>query len=192
LAFIRPAILNLEKRLREPARHIQVVLGPRQVGKTTGVRQVMDRWKGSSIYDTADLPLPPTSQWVENAWMRARVDWQTSKKPVLLALDEVQKVPRWSETVKRFWDEDRHERRDIRPVLLGSSAVLVAAGLAESLAGRFETNHLGHWDYEEMRDAFRYDLDTFLFHGGSPGAATLVGPFQRTSSWGRVSTSRCS
>ncbi|MGD9943844.1 MAG: ATP-binding protein [Burkholderiaceae bacterium] len=92
----------------------------------------------------------------------------------LLVLDEVQKIPRWSETVKRLWDEDTRAKRPLKVVLLGSAPLLIASGLTESLAGRFETLHLPHWPFSEMREAFGWSLDQYIFHGGYPGAAPLI------------------
>jgi hypothetical protein len=92
----------------------------------------------------------------------------------VLALDEVQKVHGWSETVKRLWDEDTRARRSLRVVLLGSSPLLMRRGLTESLAGRFELLHIPHWSYREMRDAFGLSLEQYFYFGGYPGAAPLI------------------
>jgi hypothetical protein len=87
----------------------------------------------------------------------------------------VQKIPAWSETVKRLWDEDTHAGRELRVVLLGSAPLLMRQGLTESLAGRFEVLHVPHWSFTEMRSAFGFSLDQYLYFGGYPGAATLIG-----------------
>jgi len=97
----------------------------------------------------------------------------------LLALDEVQKIPRWSETVKRLWDEDSRARRPLKVVLLGSAPLLVQHGLTESLAGRFEVVRLPHWSYAEMLAAFGFSLEQYLYFGGYPGAAALISEPQR-------------
>lgn len=175
MEYFREGTLRLAKRLKESRGPLQVVLGPRQVGKTTGARQVLSGWKkGGSHYATADLTAPPTAEWVSQQWLQARALWNREQKPVLLALDEVQKVPRWSETVKREWDSDAHEKRDIRAVLLGSSALLLDRGMSESLAGRFEVHRWGHWQFPEMKKAFGWDVDTFVLYGGYPGAARYI------------------
>ena len=136
-SFQRELVYKLSTRINEPRRFIQVVTGPRQVGKTTSVQQLMQKWQGHHHYATADLPAPPQSGWIEQQWQLARIRAK-ERKPVLLVLDEVQKVSRWSEVVKLNWDEDTEQSRDIRVIILGSSALLMQAGLTESLAGRFE------------------------------------------------------
>lgn len=151
---------------------MQVVTGPRQVGKTTAVQQVLARWQGPSHYATADLPAPPDAQWITSQWQVART--APGRGTPLLVLDEVQKVSRWSEVVKALVDEDRRHRSRLRVVLLGSAALLVQHGLAESLTGRFEIHHAPHWSWPECREAFGWDLDRWIFFGGYPGAAPLV------------------
>ncbi len=84
--------------------------------------------------------------------------------------------------MKRLWDEDSAEGARLRVVILGSSPLLVQRGLGESLAGRFELIRVPHWTYSEMREAFDWDLDRYLFFGGYPGAASLVGDLAR---WAR-------
>ena len=183
MPYQRPQVATLAERLAEPRRHLQVVAGPRQVGKTTLVQQVVEAsglaWRSAS----ADEPTLRGPEWVEQQWQAARVTAaQAGKKGALLVLDEIQKIPRWSESVKRLWDEDTRARRPLKAVLLGSAPLLVAQGLTESLAGRFEILHLPHWSYAEMRAAFGFSLDQYLFYGGYPGAAPLARQPQR---WAR-------
>ena len=92
----------------------------------------------------------------------------------MLILDEIQKIPGWSETVKRLWDEDTRAKRRLKVVLLGSAPLLIARGLTESLAGRFEVLRLPHWSYAEMKAAFGFSIEQYLFYGGYPGAAPLT------------------
>lgn len=171
--FKRDITYKLLHRINQPLRFIQVVTGPRQVGKTTAVHQVLKEWQGMSHYATADLPAPPQSTWVEQQWEIARLRSQAGE-PVVLVLDEVQKVKRWSEIVKRSWDEDSRLGRDIRVVILGSSSLLVHAGLTESLAGRFELIHATHWTFTECKACFNWKLNEYLYFGGYPGATQLV------------------
>ncbi|NIR51761.1 ATP-binding protein [candidate division KSB1 bacterium] len=170
--FKRDIVQQLLKRIREPRRLIQVVTGPRQVGKTTAVHQVLEAWQGLAHYATADLPAPPQPVWIEQQWntARTRVD---SGQPVVLVLDEVQKVARWSEVLKNLWDEDTLQERDVRVIILGSSSLLVQAGLTESLAGRFEILHATHWTFAECQKCFGWTMEEYLYFGGYPGAAPL-------------------
>ena len=175
LAFERRQAGILGDRLREPRRFVQVVAGARQVGKSTLVTQVLSRLEVPNIFVSADEPMLSDTAWLAAQWERARLA-ATAAGPTgaVLALDEVQKIPRWSETVKRLWDEDTRARRPLRVVVLGSAPLLLQHGLTESLAGRFEVVHLPHWSYTEMREAFQFTLEQYLYFGGYPGAASLV------------------
>ena len=175
--FERAAAVVLEARLREPRRFIQVVAGPRQVGKTTLVQQVLARMDVPVRYASADEPTLRGADWIAQQWEAARLE--AGGGPAILALDEVQKIPGWSETVKRLWDEDTRARRPLAVVLLGSAPLLVQHGLSESLAGRFEVLRLSHWTLGEMRDAFGFSLDDYLYFGGYPGAAPLAADPER-------------
>src|SRR5690606_16756523 len=96
------------------------------------------------------------------------------RRSVVLVIDEIQKIPRWSDAVKARWDEDTRNGTKVKVVLLGSSPLLMQQGLQESLAGRFELIRMQQWSYAEMKEAFGWDLDRYLFHGGYPGSARLV------------------
>ena len=170
--FIRPQLDTLNARLQVPSRFLQVLAGPRQVGKTTLARQAMAAFAGASHYASADLPAAPDAGWIEQQWRVARMLAATA--PALLVLDEVHKVPRWSEVVKMLWDEDGIAAHPLHVVLLGSSQFLMQQGLGESLAGRFELIRLPHWSFAEMREAFGWEVDRFVFFGGYPGAAVLA------------------
>ena len=174
-SFQRDFAVPLAARLREPRRFLQVLAGPRQVGKTTMVQQVLAEFEGRSVFVSADEPALRDTAWVAAQWERARlVARDAGKRGAVLVLDEVQKIPNWSEAVKRLWDEDTRARLPLRIVLLGSAPLLVQRGLSESLAGRFEILHLPHWSFAEMRAAFGYSLEQYLYFGGYPGAAPLA------------------
>lgn len=173
-AFARPQGAVLAARLAEPRRFIQVVAGPRQVGKSTLVQQVTGELGIPVRYASADEPTLRSIDWIGQQWDAARLE-ATGRAGAVLVLDEVQKIPAWSETVKRHWDEDTRRKRPLKVVLLGSAPLLIAHGLTESLAGRFETLRLPHWSYAEMREAFGFTLDEFLHFGCYPGAAPLAG-----------------
>jgi predicted AAA+ superfamily ATPase len=178
--FERAAGVTLAARLRERRRFIQVLAGPRQVGKTTLVTQVLERLALPHRYASADDPGLRGAGWIEAQWGDARaLAADHGRGGATLVLDEVQKLPEWSATVKRLWDEDTRRHVPLRVVLLGSAPLLIqhktTSGLSESLAGRFETLRLAHWSWPEMRDAFGFTLNQFLFFGGYPGAAPLIG-----------------
>jgi predicted AAA+ superfamily ATPase len=175
--FRRPQAAILERRLAEPRRFVQVVAGPRQVGKTTLVRQVMERYERPARYASADEPTLRDSAWIVQQWDAARLKAGTTD--ALLVLDEIQKVQAWSETVKRLWDEDTRARIPLKVVLLGSAPLLIQRGLSESLAGRFEILQLGHWSAGEMREAFGWPVERSIFYGGYPGAAALADDHER-------------
>ncbi len=178
--FERQQARILEARLGERRRFLQVVAGPRQAGKTTLVGQVLDRRGAPKLFVSADEPTLGGASWLAAQWERARIAAAgAGKAGAVLVLDEVQKIPGWSETVKRLWDEDSRTRRPLKVVLLGSAPLLMQQGLTESLAGRFEIVHVPHWSYAEMHAAFGFSLEQYLYFGGYPGAAPLVTDPQR-------------
>lgn len=172
--FLRPQSAVLAARLAERRRFIQVVAGPRQVGKSTLVQQVTDGLALPVRQASADEPTLRGADWIAQQWEAARLSIEDAEGAVLV-LDEIQKIPGWSETVKRLWDEDTRAKRPLKAVLLGSAPLLIAQGLTESLAGRFEVLPLSHWSYAEMRAAFGWPVDAYVFYGGYPGAAPLIG-----------------
>jgi len=165
----------LQKRLQdEPRRFIQVIYGPRQVGKTTLVRQIMKDMSWPHSLVAADAIPASDRVWIAQQWEIARTKHGVeSDVPYILVIDEVQKIENWSEQVKAEWDKDTADERDIRVVLLGSSRLMLQHGLTESLAGRFESTYLGHWSYKEMKDAFGLSPEEFIWYGGYPGAILL-------------------
>jgi len=175
--YRRPAAAILEARLAEPRRFIQVIAGPRQVGKTTLVLQVAERLRIPCRYASADQPTLRGPGWIAEQWDAARAEF--GRDDGVLILDEVQKAADWAESVKRLWDEDTREKRPLRIVLLGSAPLLMQRGLSESLAGRFEVIRLTHWSPAEMRDAFGWSVEQAIFYGGYPGAAPLIADHER-------------
>lgn len=172
--FERPLVNVLLRALAKRSAVFQVIIGPRQVGKTTIARQVLNKLRYPSVYASADAPLPPGPEWIETQWRLAEVELKKSKKPIILVLDEIQKVRGWGEALKRLWDNARQVGQDIRLVVLGSSALLMTEGLTESLAGRFFLNRCYHWPYYECKEAFGWDLKKWLYFGGYPGAAVFA------------------
>lgn len=185
---MRPHGGDLLRRLHEPRRFIQVITGARQVGKTTLITQVAEKTVLPYRYASADEPTLRGSEWIAQQWDAARLlEREAGDDGALLILDEIQKAPNWSEVVKRLWDEDTRNRRRLKVVLSGSAQLLIGRGLTESLAGRFELLHVPHWSYLEMRTAFGWSLEQFLFYGAYPGAAPLAGEPARWSRYIRDS-----
>ncbi|MDP3031870.1 MAG: ATP-binding protein [Rhodocyclaceae bacterium] len=164
--FERAFVAQLEKRLSEASPLIQVLVGPRQVGKTTGVRQLLSRLSGNYHYANADDQLVTDRSWLLAQWQQALLLGDGT----LLVIDETQKIPNWSEAIKSLWD--KHPRR-LRVVLLGSSSLQIQSGLTESLAGRFELTRIYHWTFNELKEAFGYELERYLLYGGYPGAVAF-------------------
>src|SRR2546425_418696 len=141
--YTRPQAAELLRRLGERRRFMQVVTGARQVGKTTLVTQVVERARLPYVVASADEPTLRGPEWLDAQWEAARLLLRdTGQGGALLVLDEVQKVPHWSEAVKRLWDADTRARRPLKVGLLGSPPLLVQRGLTESLAGRFRVGPL--------------------------------------------------
>lgn len=167
-------------RLKEPRRFIQVVMGPRQVGKSTTMRQVLHDLNQPFLHFSADDVPASDSAWIATCWASARSMLRQRQLPsLILVIDEIQKIRNWSEAVKKEWDADTFAGCNLKVLLLGSSRVLLERGLSESLAGRFEEIRMCHWSYTDMREAFGYTLEQYLFYGGYPGAAQLVADADR-------------
>jgi hypothetical protein len=174
MPFRRAIVEELAVALQRKPPLLHVIVGPRQVGKTTAAQQLAEKLGWPTVFAAADAPLPPGPDWLETQWRLARLQKPGRAGKVLLVLDEVQKIAGWSETVKRLWDEERRTKGPVLAVLLGSSALLVHKGASESLAGRFFLHPCQHWSFDECRQAFGWDLDQWLFFGGYPGAAALA------------------
>ena len=178
--FERSHLQRVVKRIQEPRKFIQVILGPRQVGKTTLVNQLVQKYASESLVVSADAVDASNSFWLEQQWEASRIKIkQSGAKEFLLVVDEIQKINNWSETVKLLWDADTKNNVSLKVVVLGSSRLLIQQGLTESLAGRFETTFMSHWSYSEMHEAFDWNENQFVWFGGYPGAATLISDEQR-------------
>ena len=161
--------------LQEPRRTIQVVAGPRQVGKTTLVKQVLQQLSTPSRFFNADGVEPDDKDWIAARWEEVRALMHFNQyQEIVLVIDEVHKINNWSEQVKREWDADTFNDVNIKVVLLGSSRLLLKKGLTESLAGRFEILSMTHWSFQEMQEAFGWDINQYVYFGGYPGSAPYV------------------
>lgn len=167
---------ELAARLAEPRRMIQVVCGPRQVGKSTMVKQVLRETTIPNTAVSADGIPKENTAWIGEVWETARARMRLGRHAeYLLVIDEVHKIANWSEEVKRQWDADTFNDVNMKVVILGSSRLLLKDGLTESLAGRYEMIRMPHWSYREMHDAFGMDVEHYIFFGGYPGGASLTG-----------------
>lgn len=167
-------ISELETRILESRKCIQVLAGPRQVGKTTIILQFLEKYEHSYIYESADAVFNASAVWLEQIWNSARLKAKTHQGEVLIAIDEIQKIDNWSEIVKKLWDEDTKNKVNIKVILSGSSRLLIEQGLTESLHGRFELIQVPHWTLGEMKEAFGFSLEEYIFFGGYPGSAHLI------------------
>jgi predicted AAA+ superfamily ATPase len=175
MRFQREQLKEIVRRIKEPRRFIQVIYGPRQVGKTTLMIQLMKKNLILSHFASGDAINGSDSTWIEEQWNIARLKLkQNKKKELLLVIDEIQKIRNWSEIVKKEWDNDTVNNISIKVILLGSSIVILQQGLTESLAGRFETIFIGHWTYQEMKSAFGFNEEEFSWFGCYPGSSSLI------------------
>lgn len=194
-SYERPHVRTLLTRLNEPEGRIFALFGPRQTGKSTIVKQALRRCNLPHQYLAVDQPesmqsggrfesldretypireFPREPTWLVRHWETARLEAHRNKNGFVLVIDEIQKIPDWSEVVKGLWDADRSEKLPLKVVILGSAPLLIQSGLSESLAGRFETIPVSHWSFDEMSRAFDYDLPSYLYFGGYPGSASLI------------------
>ena len=170
----RQQLSILKKRMEEPRRFIQVLAGPRQVGKTTLVQQFVQQTNTPVLSVSADLVEPTNKEWIILQWETVRSKMRIQQlTEYILIIDEIQRIIDWSAVVKREWDADTQQGINIKVILLGSSRLLLKDGLTESLFGRFELIRMTHWTFAEMREAFDFSLDEYIYFGGYPGGATL-------------------
>lgn len=178
--YIRPFYTIVRERLLEPKNKMQVIAGPRQVGKSTLVEQVCRSLELPSFVFNADAIPADDNDWIRRVWESVRIQVRSQSLPeAILVIDEIQKLKQWSEVVKREWDADIRDEVPIKVLLLGSSRLLLRKGLTESLAGRYELIRMGHWSYPEMRDAFGFTLEQWVYFGGYPGAAGYIADMRR-------------
>ncbi len=174
-------ILN---RIIAPRKFIQIIYGSRQIGKTTLIKQVIKEISIPCLYVSADDIPAVTSAWIDQIWDTCRLKLnQNDKKEYILIIDEVQKIPNWSENIKKNWDHDSFNDINIKLFLLGSAPISIQKGLSESLAGRFELIHITHWSYKEMKEAFNLTIEEYVYYGGYPGAIGMIGENERWQSY---------
>lgn len=188
MEYRRSQYKEVMERMNEPRRFIQVLAGPRQVGKSTLIGQVLNDCTLPHYSYNADGVNENDSDWIRRIWESTRVQMDSKQQTeVVLVIDEIQKIRQWSEIVKREWDADTRDKRQLKLFLLGSSRLMLRKGLTESLAGRFELIRLGHWTLSEMQDAFGWTLDQYIYYGGYPGTAGLSEDMRRWKRYVRES-----
>ena len=178
--YKRKIYSTIVKRLNEQRMFIQVIMGPRQIGKSTVIKQALDDLDKPFLFYSADTVPSTSSTWISDCWNNARLRMRAQGlQEMILVIDEIQKLKNWSEYVKKEWDADSLNFVNIKVALLGSSRVLLEKGLAESLMGRYEEIRMSHWSYSEMKEAFGMTLEQFIYYGGYPGAAMLIADEER-------------
>jgi hypothetical protein len=186
--YRRAQFTEVLERMNEPRGYLQVLAGPRQVGKSTLMEQVLTACTLPHYSYTADGVDENDADWIRRVWESARTQMEIGgQEEAVLVIDEVQKIRNWSEMVKREWDADTRNRLPLKVFLLGSSRLMLRKGLTESLAGRFELIRLGHWTPQEMADAFGWNLDQWIYYGGYPGTAPFIGNMRRWQKYVRDS-----
>ena len=180
MEYKRPQFAEVLDRMNEPRKFIQVLAGPRQVGKSTLIDQVLAECQIPHYLYNEDGVDENDTDWIRRIWETTRTLMDTRQQTeAVLVIDEIHKIKRWSEIVKREWDADTRSKRQLKLFILGSSRLMLRKGLTESLAGRFELIRLGHWTLQEMEDAFGWTLDNWIYYGGYPGSASLIKDMRR-------------
>lgn len=184
----RSYLQQVKKRIEEPRKFLQVLVGPRQIGKSTLINQLLNQISLPYISASADALGETNEVWLSQIWERARLQMQAiNAKEFLLVIDEIQKIANWCEIVKLNWDKDSIDGINLKVILLGSSRLLIQKGLTESLTGRFEVLLMGHWTFGEMQSAFGWNIQQYIYFGGYPGSASLIDDENRWKSYIRDS-----
>jgi len=168
---------KLTERLAEPAPgRVQILTGPRQVGKTTILLEIEREWGEAAIYLAMDSPEAALSGWWEIQWRRA-TQLAASRKAVLL-LDEAQYLPNWSRIVKSAIDQVYKEKLPLHIVVTGSTALELGSGFRESMAGRYERIVLRQWNAQDLAKAFSISreqaVETVVRFGSFPGGMNVL------------------
>ena len=196
--YVRPIKQDILQYLSGEPKHMLMLWGPRQSGKSTLIQQTLREYPGPYQYINVDdfepeqiIDFPELMQkpehsrlalWMRAHWEQARLKAQSSSRPFTLVIDEVQMIPNWAQRVKGMYDRDRWDQNQVHVVLLGSSPRNLQKGISESLLGRFYPMDIPHWSYLEMKEGFGFTVDDFIFYGGYPGAAAYHQPSQ-TLKW---------
>ena len=178
--FKRNQFNILKQRIEETRRWIQVLVGPRQVGKSTLIKQLLQEISIPYLSVSADNVPHNNLSWIGETWETARARMRINKSnEYLIVIDEVRKIDNWSESIKKEWDSDTFNNINIKVILLGSSRLLIKDGLTESLAGRYELIPMPHWSYTEMKEAFDMGIEHYIYYGGYPGGSSIINDDKR-------------
>lgn len=169
-------LARLEARLREPAPGlIQLLAGPRQVGKTTLLMELRERLGQAALYAAADGPEAALPGFWERLWAEAARVSRAGR--AVLLLDEIQHLPDWASRLKGEWDRVRRQGLPVHVIATGSSALHLGRGSRESLAGRFERLTLSHWSARALAETFHIPLEeatqAVVATGSYPGTFRL-------------------
>lgn len=174
MSYSRPVLEEIKSRIDHSKGLIQLITGPRQVGKTTLVKQLFQSAQWTGIYHVVEGSVAYDSGWIEALFNDAVIRQRRAHQPVILAIDEIQKIPNWSETIKRLYDQQKFRgETSVQLILLGSSHWLMQRGLSESLAGRFEQWDIGHWTFTELQQCFDISPEEYVYFGAYPGAMEM-------------------
>jgi uncharacterized protein len=180
----------LTDRLAEPAPgRIQILTGPRQVGKTTLLLELAEAFGDQAVYAAGDDPDADLPGFWERSW--AEAEDRAQKRTALLLLDEVHRISDWAAKLKGAWDRIRRKKIPLHVVVTGSSALRVASGSRESLAGRFERLTLSHWPASALASTFGLPAEKAAYNlvrfGSYPGSVAFAEQPARWRSYVRES-----
>jgi len=173
---------TLYERLEESAPgRIQMLTGPRQVGKTTILLEIARNYGEQAMYLAGDAPDATLPTWWLTQWGRALQMARTGKS--VFIVDEVHAIPNWSRLIKAAIDEVYRERLPMQMVISGSAALPIAGGARESMAGRFEHLTLRHWTPRDLMTAFNWSAEQateiFVRYGAFPGSLPWIDDLPR-------------
>ncbi len=168
--YVRDFEKQLYSAIKTKPKFIQVVLGPRQVGKTTGTLNVLNKYFSKKDYQYYECE----EALFEKEWLRQKIQQILEENPKVVVFDEIQKIPYWSEIIKLGWDKAKKQKLNTHWVLLGSSSLDLTVGLNDSLAGRFEIIPVHHWSFSESQKSYKLTWNDYLTCGGYPGSYILL------------------
>jgi predicted AAA+ superfamily ATPase len=170
----------LKERLGKFSPLIQIVCGPRQVGKTTSIKTLISELNGNAVYVNFDNPGPTPHDKIKFEWERAT----KLSGHKLIVFDEIQNVKGWASLIKELYDEER-PKRELSVAILGSSAIELLLSSEESLLGRYELIRASHWNAYETSKAFNWGLEEFLQFGGYPILSEMFNKNSNESDYSR-------